>query len=471
MSILQSFYAGLLSPFQKMNKKIPWSLRRLVILACSFAIMTFPLATRIDERIRVQLEFLDTLHGYGSRRRVFVITVLLTVIIAVSVEELKKVEWNRYFFSAWITCGLLIILAGTFHNIGYAYISMMFTIIVVYPCLYYVWACRGDIEKLYDTIALAILAENIIYFAGCLILAPMLISQTRYYGLNDNPNSYAITMTCFVIASLYLVMRADGVLRIIPAISLGCALMLLLMSVSRTSLLAGAAVIFIWLIIWIRQSFTLKAFLLVLLVGIMSSVSTYFMLCGGQDIMHLSPISALETEAVYADDRASEDEDFQDEVLPEDSDVAQRFDLSGGLNKISTGRIGIWQGYMREFNLIGNDITYTLPLKVIYYTGSVKQYSSPHNTTIEVAFRAGIPAAVLYIFIQLVGIVYVLSVAFGKKRKFRQYELFCTMAITGFIVIGMFESMFKPFRTDLLLLVLFSSLPLLSFGVREDNNK
>lgn len=462
VSIVQAFYGLLLKPFVKVNKYIPWKARRLVVMLCAFCMMCLPLAARIDSRFLGMFGLLAKLHGYGARHRVLIIAVLLAVMIAASAERVAKVAWNSLIYWLWMTWGLLVMVAGCFHNIGYGFLSMMFVITVMFPCLYYAWMCRGDIDELYDTVAAAVMIEAYLYFICCAVAAPMGQTHTRYSGLNDNSNSFAITAICFLIASLYLTMRAKGLWKLLPAAALGASSAMLLMSVSRTSMLSGAMVALIWLILWFRDKLGLKSLVLVLATALLVSGASYLTLTRGHDPLKLLPeISAADELAVYADDGEDEEEDDGE------SEIEQRFDLDGGLNRISTGRIGIWQSYAEKFNLTGNDISYALPLKVVYYNGSTRFYSSPHNTIIEVTFRAGIPAGILFALIELAGAAYVLSVIFGKRRHAASFDAFCAMAISAFCSVGMLESLFKAFKTDLLILMLIAALPLLAMGHRD----
>ena len=117
-------------------------------------------------------------------------------------------------------------------------------------------------------------------------------------------------------------------------------------------------------------------------------------------------------QAVYADETVSEPDS------PSSTDILGRLENFNNLNQYTTGRVGIWKVFSKYINWTGNDVTYTLPVRVLHYTGqSARYYTTTHNNAYDIVIRAGLPAGIIYLLMQLIALVYSLKKIFGRRKN------------------------------------------------------
>ena len=393
----------------------------------------------------------------GYAELLIVNTFFLGVVILFSIKgSLKKVNWNGWIVYPWIMCCILILLSGVHHNITSALMFATCVMLFVFPCLYFVWNNRGDYETLYLKTAKATINVLLVYIAVHLIFFPI-IEGTAYYGIAINPNSNGLLGTAGVISSLYLIMMVGNKKILwLHYLSLGIAFALAYISASRASFIAMVMAFVCFCICIIRlkkqENKIKEGFITILVILIIVCLSTSVL------NMFLENVTPRIKEGIINHmiaEASTEDEELEDK----DSSISDKFNRGDDLNSISSGRIVIWKAYLSELNLIGNERgDHGL---YVAYTG---KYLSAHNSYIEIAYRSGIFAGLLYAYIALYAAVYSFKGLFGKKM-FEYKMTIIPMAIMAFGVLSNLERALYPLEKVHILFFF------LAFGPMFVNNK
>ena len=129
-----------------------------------------------------------------------------------------------------------------------------------------------------------------------------------------------------------------------------------------------------------------------------------------------------------------------------ENSIEQRFEQNtSDINTFSAGRVGIWKAYINQLNIRGNN------QHKVFDVGTRNRNYGAHNAPLEIAYRCGIPAGILFAVLEIIAIAYAI-VRFFCISKCRDYDFFVIPAIIGCVIISMFESIVIPFRYDVLLM-------------------
>lgn len=521
---LRTVYMRISEPLGKTVGNIDNRIKNTVIFLAVSVIFMLAESQKSSKFIIDDFSLIRIMSGFGGRKRAFIALIMLVIIVVASLkEDLERVRWNIQKVFIWELLCLTIVTAGMLHSVGYGYMSMQVIMMFAFPCLYSVRECGGNQEEFYDIVSHAVIVIMTALGIYTIIVYPFsymeTMGYTRYDGFENNPNSVAITAVTAIIASLYVIMRKERIWQYIAMFSLGLSITFLVLSESRTSILAMLIVVIAWLIMYFRQGEKIKYLLGVILIssvafgaayttatrGIrnaetsLSAIKDNFNAYAEEVKKHASAENAgnaghtessvsvvrsgsgeLTSQAAAKSVNASSDEKIgaKNTTLKTDNaesagadnskSIAERFERKGDLNTITTGRVGIWRTFIASTDYCGADVKYFKPLRIMYYDGHTKFYSSAHNTIIDVMFRAGIPAGILLLLLEISACIYCLKKIFAKKGKLRECEMLTVMAVIAFCFIGLFENTYKIFKMDIFIMFCMTLAPFFRSKIGEE---
>jgi len=233
-------------------------------------------------------------------------------------------------------------------------------------------------------------------------------------------------------------------------LSLGVAFSLAYISASRASFIAIWMVFICFCICIVRSKTQGKKFK----EGFVTIVAIIIIICLSTGVfsIFLKSITPSIKEGI-TNSMTAEASSEEDETDDMDSSISDKFNRGDDLNDISSGRIVIWKAYLSKLNLIGNERgNHGL---YIAYTG---KYLSAHNSYIEIAYRCGIIAGLLYAYIALYAASYSFKGLFGKK-VFDCKMAIIPMAVMAFGVLSNLERALYPLEKAHILFFFISFAP------------
>jgi len=326
--------------------------------------------------------------------------------------------------------------------------------------LYFVWQNRNDIETLFDLMTIAVLLVTIVFGIISVITIPFVNQEaipSRYEALTRNPNILGFCTVTSIIASLYLVYRQKRIWTFISSIVLGMSVAFLVLSLARSATLAVIISSTAWLILYIRNKKSTRLLITVVLIAAIAFFSFYFITTRGTDPAGIT--SQVTNSVVYATDDSNQKQTT--------TDFFERLKNFTNLDQYSSGRLDIWKLYFEGLNYSGNDVSYSLPIRVVSYNGyDTRYYYYAHNTALEFAYRSGIPSGILYVILCVIVLFYGIKKVFNFKYHLKDHECLTVMIIFSFLVIGLVESLEFTFSRDVAVLFYFALVPL--FKVNHD---
>ena len=453
MYLLQNIYIMVLSPLQKLIDNIDCKTKDIV-LSLSLHCMIF--------NMFMYTAWANLGINVGYAELLIINTAFLAIAIVCSLKEpLKKVEWNGWIVYPWMLCCAHILISGLHHSITSALMFSTCVMLLIFPCLFFVWNNRGDYETLYYKVSKAMIHILFVYFAIHLILFPV-IEGAAYYGIAVNPNSNGLLGTAGIIASLYLIMVGKKKQLWLHYLSLGVSFALTYISASRASFIA-IMMAFICFCICIfrlkKQEDNIKEALKIIAVALI-----VVMLSATAFSTFLTNVTPSIKDGIV-DNMTAEASTEEEELEGSDSSIGDKFNRGDNLNDISSGRIVIWQAYLSEMNLIGNE----RGDRGLYvaYTG---KYLSAHNSYLEIGYRCGIFAGLLYAYIALYAAVYSFKGLFGKK-VFSYSMTIIPMAVMAFGVLSNLERALYPLEKVHILFFFLAFMPIFVKQKQIDKEK
>jgi|GEM_PF-2226306 len=457
---LQSAFIWLFSPFSKVNNEQNRKFRYGIIIACLFIMFLNILIGYTNIAAIDGTTFWGNLiiniNNMGDLGRAILGMVILFIVGALSVEsKLQLVKWKWYIVYTWIALALIVIISGIFHDIGSGLLATQFGLLFIFTGLYFIWNNNRDMAKLFIMVSTAFSILVIAYSLFCMIKYPFIYSITnaRYMATTHNPNLLGFFAAVGCITSLFLLGKKNNKYWTLNSITMGFSVGFLALTLSRSSLLAVIIALVIWLITYLINKKSIKLLIAMALISLIAFSSFYLITCRGNDSLELFSCYS-NSNTVYATDGVSETS------TSSRNNIFSRIDDFSNFNQYSSGRIGIWSLYINELNYSGNDVSLTLPMRVVRYDGSgTLYYQYAHNTVLELAFRSGISAGILMIMVLVFSLVFVIRKLINC-RNMNYSDLFTIMAIIVFIVIGSVESIEFVFSRDVTLVFYLSLAPL-----------
>lgn len=491
MTIIQKGYIFLLQPFAKFNNERNRALRYFLIGVCFFVVFGIMVLSRVDQNYLQDDSFYTSsfflsIAKLDRLRCTLICGALLLLALFLGVE--KKVEgqsWNWYLVVDWAVLLLLFLIAGLTHDIGEGLLPAIMIVLTMIPAFYIVWESNGKLAELFDIVSVSILALTFVICMADLVwfkfgdvnvmlkdadnnayqgVLSTLMYGIRYHGIMIHINRLAEILAVGMIASLYLIYRGKGALPYFSAITIGLALAQLLMTISRTFMLSAGLAFAAWLIFYFRGRKSLKTLGIVVVIASMSFAFCYTTINHGQDNLMLFS-AVTQADQVYADEAATTGDEENDSL------VTQRFKLGNNANALSSGRLGIWQTYLKRISLTGNDIRYAYPLKVPWPSGS--NYfilTAAHNVAMEYAYRCGAPAGIAFLILEILAFIFCIICLFMKPGRFKDEYVFAVMGILAFLVGGNLEPLDEVFDRIMWLVFFLACIPVFR-SVKRDKAK
>jgi O-antigen ligase len=344
----------------------------------------------------------------------------ILVVIVFSVNgELRAFKANTVFCVFYFLSAVIVLLSGLDHAIGQGVAAFAAILIILFPCLYFVWANRGDYEVLYSILAFsAVVTGTIFLIASVLVVHPA--TGERYQGIALNPNGVGSIAATVFICSLYLVFQSKLGYYAVSIVSTPISLFVLAISGSRTSLLVAASAAMICAVrlvqIFIKdrrlgRNILLKILAIVLITGAIGAAGIKM-----SETLSMAKIA----------------EDVRNALRLKVFDSSQEDDADF-LNRVASGRLEVWSVYLHSLDFIGNDASQPPE-------SYEAQHLSAHNNVIEIAWRSGIPAGIAYAGMLLLSIFASIRGFFERGAR-RDHTLFLSIAVAGYFVTVMFETM------------------------------
>ena len=398
-----------------------------------------------------------------------------------------NIKRNEGIFYIWFLMNATFIIAGVFHNIEEGFLIAQIFVSIAVPIFYIGWMQSDNLDKLYWAFSIAVVTFYMITVIVCMIwfpygsefvktqlttsgktithvLSTLDVSGVRYMGVMDNPSRIAHFATPAAVCSLYLIYKASKRLCWIPAVSLGLAISMAVLCVSRASMISIALAVIGFIIICIEEKISWKRLLVLLVVIIISFNTGYFITNRGEDNLKLYSNNSI-VETTYAENKEKLYESEETE-----SEIMKRFKESGTLNQLSSGRIGIWHAFLINMNLSGHDVRYSYPLRVIVPNEKRCFYFSyPHNVAIDYGYRCGVITGILFMLLEITGLMYCIRALFSKKHTPIKGEAFAIMGMLAFLITGNVESVDHVF-TRIILVVFYLSLIPVFVKNKNDNS-
>ncbi|NLD19047.1 MAG: hypothetical protein GX663_02210 [Clostridiales bacterium] len=427
MEWLQRFYMLVLNPIFIVTGRINEKHRNVVIFICMFLIMS-------------QIFLYTTYEKYGipfGYAKLFIVnTVLLMIAIMFSVKApLCVVKWNKAIYMPWFIFALLVAATGIHHNVTGAFLFFAGLMVIIYPCLFFVWNNRKDYMTLFNICSESIITMTVIYFVICLVTSPYQGAEA-YFGISVNPNSVGVLGVAGVISSLQLMCTEKKRLWVYCVV-FGMSCTMIYLSASRASVIAGFCSFVVFAICCFRGLDKEKPeiirktimFAVVIIVVLISIVGYKYVLVN---------VTPQISSAIVA---KSVDKQLDDKMVTDvkgSSYLIDKFQKGDDVNTFSSGRITIWKEYISKLNIIGNE----RGNDGLYIPSSGIKMAA-HNTYLEIAYRSGIFAGLLYGWIAIYSAVYTFRFLFGKKLFDIKLSLI-PMAVMAFGVLSNLERAIYP---------------------------
>lgn len=445
MGLLQQIYMWILNPIYKITSKVAEPVRNKVVAVCFFLIAVQALAFTALEKQGIY---------YGYDKLLITGAIFFCIAIIFSVKSpLNIVKWNPVVYIPWFICCTWMIITGFHHNISSSLMFFAGLMLVVFPCFYFVWNNRQDYEVMFKLVAKAIVVAMGLYYIANFLLVPHTMG-IEYYGVAVNPNSLGLAGTGGVIASLYLTLTEKKKWPYITIASLSIAFVYF--SLSR----ACAIVAFITIIIFVffsikyqvKNSIKMYRFVLivVLLIGIIVSIFGSAWILENITPLTKEKINNVAFAEVYAYDDIEEDTE---------KPLINEFTKGNNLETLSSGRTVIWKAYIRKLNFVGNDRAKAL------YVEELGLGVSAHNTYLEIGYRCGVLAGLLYAWIAIYAAIYSFNVMFARKTFCNKYALI-PMAVMAFGVLSNLERALFPFEKIHILLFFIVLAPIFAKRIK-----
>lgn len=346
---------------------------------------------------------------YTETQRQLYAAILLLVAALFSIQApLKQMHWNKWIMVPLWLGGLGILITGLMHPIGSGYFVFGVMLLAVYPCLYFVWINRGDIERLFDIISWANILAGVCYIAYSTALFRVypweVVVSGRVRGTLYNSNLYSMVGMTIACCALYLLYRVWGQKAkkrfLLVAFVIG--LIVTVAGQSRASILVVAGSIVIVFIFAAKCGRISKR-----VVKAVIAVCCILVICGG--------LFAVLQGGATAEGEEEPQISVVERFLPEGKDI----------NSYSSGRIGIWTFYAEHLNLTGNDFD--------SIDRSSLGVAHAHNNFLEYGFRCGVIVAGIFLLAELIAGVFSLQYLFSR-RKSRDYMLFCIVFVLMYVI-------------------------------------
>ncbi len=414
--------------------------------------------------------------GYFERSLISGMMLLIAALCGIENRKIK-LQFNTITLYLWVMMNITFIVSGLFHDIQEGFLFSQIVIFITIPLFYIGWMQSGKTRELYTIMSFSVVLLTLITTIICMIWFPTgelyltyltdkgtwmnkavstITNDFRYMGTTFNPSRVAHFTTPGAICSMYLIYVWKGWRKILPAITLGFSISLAFMAVSRAAvisiLLAGIG----FAVIIFKKKKNWKSIIAVIVIISVSASSCYYVISRGEDKLNVFSNSIIASK-VYA----SEPKEEEDEVEEKLSVIGERFQISGTLNKITSGRIVIWLTFLEKLNISGHDYRYYYPLRVKdTESNNYFFFSYPHNVVLDYAYRCGIFTGVLFLLLELLLLLFCLRTLFSRGNNIGDGAVFTIVGGLAFFVTSNVESVDHVFTRIILVVFYMALIPL-----------
>lgn len=396
---------------------------------------------------------------------VFGIFLMFAIAILSLDRSLVHIHWRRSMWMAWFgmcvsftisdilvpkkMCGLGLILALVFTGVFFVWQNHTRKDLL--------WKCFKDAVKIAFWIMTAVSFLFRPYYEG-----------VRYAGIFTNPNTFALYL--FIIIAVFL-SDLDWIVEtgrswrknLLTYVGLGICMFYLEMTQARTSIVAIAAIVVMWIVLRIYlskknhawRSFLGNLVLVSIVCAVLYPVCTYALKTIPNLVGH--PIE-FAGESHFGNEIVDPIKDPGEVVVPEYEDLENtetakkdtivpqnaweriwyNIKYSRGLNAITNGRIDIYLAYLDKMNYKGHKTT------SMVVDGEKKNHS--HNNWIQFGYTYGLLSMFFYAVITILGVGFSLKFYLTQRRKNATYAFLIPAICVGFVVATLTECLFLPFE-------------------------
>ncbi|MDO4485130.1 MAG: hypothetical protein Q4C46_00895 [Bacillota bacterium] len=439
MEVLQGIYIFILNPIGCALIKIPEKVKDVFIGICFAALF----AIQVFRYSRVLIWEGGNI-DHTEQSVMGCVLLLLILILSIKVP-LRKMKVNRILSYLWLLCAAIMIAVSFIHPVGNGIRAMALSMIVAFPCFWFIWCNRGDLEKVFELASKGIAWFGCAYLMYCLLFIDYNDAQLngRYIGSTLNPNNLGFICAAVLVASLYLIIY-NKKYSIIYSVTGGLACMVTMMTVSRTTMLCDIVIIGVFIVFYIKTKIICNndkkkdVIKLIVTITILCAFSFAVVIINSNSI-DSTEVSSIKTMNSYMLTAANEQtqesvSDSGDKLALDRLSKKQTSDI----DSMSSGRTIIWQEYLKSMNLIGHDGN-----KLLYIEGyGSRQWA--HNTALEIGYRTGVVNGIIFFVIEIIAGLYALKFTFSRKCM-KPYHLFSAMSIVGFCIYSVLEVVIFPF--------------------------
>ena len=427
-------YLAIMWAVEKIFDKCPRNIREGILKVLSFlAAIYFP--------IRYSFRKVKILQNNTARSYVLMLC-LAIVILCCSAKKGKKCRWNLWFVIPLFFFAVVIIIAYCFHPIGKGFFQLGITILILLPLLSLELMSSDYFEKMVDFISSAFLIVGILFGIICIICQPYVKGYFRlgYTGITVNPNFLGMVFLGTMIAASYSFFRMKSL--VLTAIGYGISIGMIMLSRSRTAIMAALILMFITIVRYIRVYMSSTACSMHILRRLMISFGCFLFVYYGMaffteqtgyhgievvrnntdsyfkytelEIKELNDSTAM-VETVY--EKPSEDKLLflatQTMLVNHDMNAGFTLKLPNfyRVNEFSSGRIGVYKFVLDNVNLLGHNME-----RDFFVSLGGEKLSGAHNTPLDFTFRCGWPAGILCLLIEFFSVSFALKLLCGKKE-------------------------------------------------------
>lgn len=398
--------------------------------------------------------------------------------------ELKPIPSDKRLMIPWFGYTLFIIISGLTNTSAYLMEALMF--LLMFPVVYFVWN-NGDgrrVLQLFTWICRLV-------FGGFFLVSALFfpVTEAQYVSCYNNTNGLAFFITalfCFLLINV-LASRPKSILFWVDLVFLGFAWAFIYYSNSRTGQLAVlCATIFTFLLLLIREKkqfwkTTLFSHLvpIVLSIIVLQSGTLYVMKAPQWIKTTVSemiesaqtvepPVQSGDDVSTPSTDTPSTDAPSTDAPTPPPGPSIQEIqnsisekqdaktDLNRDADRISAGRISIWKGYLENIRFWGHAEGETF---IYDREGVPAENGTAHMDILEIAYRYGILAGLLYLAFNL--IAGVKSIFYALRHPEDRWAIAPFVVTIAYGVISALASVIWPYSYMITLSYFIVQFPLI----------
>lgn len=298
------------------------------------------------------------------------------------------------------------------------------------------------------------------------------LTSEQYSAVTGNPNAIGIFSAWAFCGATYIAKKKERYHKYFAIFIQGIALGFIIFSRSRTALLIPMGIVAFLLITFIvnrdkRKSFLniIKAFVMILL----SFAISYVAVTSFHQTFGFSPKSDTAIALKNTFDVTFEQNKYGDAQIGIGDVISQSGKRSvkglGDGNSFTSGRILVWQTFVKELNLSGHQ-------SGLLEVNKIKNYNA-HNGYIQVAYSFGVVTGAVYIAITILMLASAIGLfyRFIRKRKQTVEAAYAVIIIYCCFISSMLSADVSPYQCYFVLLLNFCAIPFVCLETESNRSK